>query len=69
MEILAYCSQAMVINEKINEVMIRYDDLNVVCVSKGLMDKYAEWYIKQHFEMSEDGWIRRNENEEQSAQE
>lgn len=65
MEILAYCSQVMVINENINEVMIRYDDLNVVCVSKGLMDKYAEWYIKENFEMSEkDGWIRRLESDE-----
>lgn len=64
MEILAYCSQAMVINEKINKVMIRYDDLNVVCVSKGLMDKYAEWYIKQHFEETEDGLFRRVENED-----
>ena len=64
MELIAYCSQAMVINEKINEVMIRYDDLNVVCVSKGLMDKYAEWYIRENFEMSEDGWIRSIENDE-----
>ncbi|KLO70665.1 hypothetical protein AA989_10725 [Enterococcus cecorum] len=64
MELIAYCSQAMVINEKINEVMIRYDDLNVACVSKGLMDKYAEWYIRKNFEMSEDGWIRRIENDE-----
>lgn len=64
MELIAYCSQAMVINEKINKVMIRYDDLNVVCVSKGLMDKYAEWYIRENFEMSEDGWIRRIENDE-----
>lgn len=65
MELIACCSQAMVINEKINEVMIRYDDLIVVCVSKGLMDKYAEWYIRENFEMSEkDGWIRRIENDE-----
>ena len=41
-----------------------------VSFEKNLLDKYAEDYIKEHFEMSEkDGWIRRIENEGQSVQE
>lgn len=30
---------------------------------KVMLDTYAEMYIKKHFEMSDDGWIRRIENE------
>ena len=29
-----------------------------------LLDMYAEDYIKANFEMSDDGWIRRIENDE-----
>lgn len=35
-----------------------------IIFDKYLLDKYAEDYIKEHFEMSEDGWIRRIENDE-----
>lgn len=35
-----------------------------ITFDKELLDMYAEDYIKEHFEMSEDGWIRRNETDE-----
>jgi len=36
-----------------------------ITFDKELLDMYAEDYIKEHFEMSEnDGWIRRIENDE-----
>lgn len=36
-----------------------------IAFDKYLLDKYAEDYIKEHFEMSEkDGWIRRIDNDE-----
>lgn len=38
--------------------------LSMVTFDKELLDMYAEDYIKEHFEMSEDGWIRRFESDE-----
>lgn len=35
-----------------------------ITFDKELLDMYAEDYIKEHFEISEDGWIRRIENDE-----
>ena len=35
-----------------------------ITFDKELLDMYAEDYIKEHFEMSEDGWIRRIDNDE-----
>ena len=35
-----------------------------ITFNKELLDMYAEDYIKEHFEMSEDGWIRRLESDE-----
>ena len=40
------------------------NDLEYMHVPKALLDIYAEMYIKKHFEMSEDGWVRRIENDE-----
>lgn len=38
--------------------------LSMVTFDKKLLEMYAEDYIKEHFEMSEDGWIRRLESDE-----
>lgn len=38
--------------------------LTTITFNKELLDVYAEDYIKANFEMSEDGWIRRIENDE-----
>lgn len=38
--------------------------LSMVTFDKELLDMYAEDYIKEHFEISEDGWIRRLESDE-----
>lgn len=38
--------------------------LSMVTFDKELLEMYAEDYIKEHFEMSEDGWIRRLESDE-----
>lgn len=35
-----------------------------ITFDKELLDMYAEDYIKEHFEMSDDGWIRRLESDE-----
>ena len=35
-----------------------------IAFDRYLLDMYAEDYIKEHFEMSEDGWIRRLESDE-----
>ena len=36
-----------------------------ITFDKELLDMYAEYYIKEHFDMSEkDGWIRRIDNDE-----
>lgn len=41
-----------------------------ITFDKEVLDMYAKDYIKTNFELTEkDGWIRRVENEEQSAQE
>ncbi|MCJ0543109.1 hypothetical protein MMJ52_02340 [Enterococcus cecorum] len=38
--------------------------LTTITFDKELLEAYAEDYIKEHFEISEDGWIRRIENDE-----
>lgn len=38
--------------------------LSMITFDKELLDMYAEDYIKEHFEISEDGWIRRLESDE-----
>lgn len=38
--------------------------LITITFDKELLEMYAEDYIKDHFEMSEDGWIRRLESDE-----
>lgn len=35
-----------------------------ITFDKELLDMYAEDYIKANFEISDDGWIRRIENDE-----
>ncbi|CAI3361801.1 hypothetical protein CIRMBP1290_00603 [Enterococcus cecorum] len=35
-----------------------------IAFDRYLLDMYAEDYIKANFEMSDDGWIRRIENDE-----
>ena len=35
-----------------------------IAFDRYLLDMYAEDYIKEHFEMSEDGWIRRLKSDE-----
>lgn len=37
---------------------------STITFNKELLEKYVEDYIKTNFEISEDGWIRRLENEE-----
>lgn len=38
--------------------------LITITFNKELLEMYAEDYIKENFEISEDGWIRRIENDE-----
>ncbi len=38
--------------------------LITITFDKELLEMYAEDYIKEHFEISEDGWIRRLESDE-----
>lgn len=38
--------------------------LITISFDKELLEMYAEDYIKEHFEISEDGWIRRIESDE-----
>ena len=38
--------------------------LITITFNKELLEMYAEDYIKEHFEISEDGWIRRLESDE-----
>ena len=38
--------------------------LTTITFDKELLEAYAEDYIKANFEISEDGWIRRIENDE-----
>lgn len=33
--------------------------IEFMSMPKVMLDTYAEMYIKKHFEMSEDGWIRK----------
>lgn len=38
--------------------------LITITFDKEVLEMYAEDYIKEHFEISEDGWIRRLESDE-----
>ena len=37
--------------------------LITITFDKELLDMYAEDYIKEHFEISEDGWVRKVEED------
>ena len=47
-----------------NVAIIEKGILSNIVFDRYLLDMYAEDYIKEHFEMSDDGWIRRIENDE-----
>lgn len=47
-----------------NVAIIEKGILSNIVFDRYLLDMYAEDYIKEHFEISEDGWIRRIENDE-----
>ena len=42
-----------------NVAIIEKGILSNIVFDRYLLDMYAEDYIKEHFEISEDGWIRR----------
>lgn len=37
--------------------------LSMVTFDKELLEMYAEDYIKEHFEISEDGWVRKEDED------
>lgn len=37
--------------------------LTTITFDKELLEMYAEDYIKEHFKMSEDGWVRKEEED------
>lgn len=37
--------------------------LTTITFDKELLEAYAEDYIKEHFEISEDGWVRKAEED------
>lgn len=47
-----------------NVAIIERGILSNIVFDRCLLDMYAEDYIKANFEMSDDGWIRRIENDE-----
>ena len=47
-----------------NVAIIEKGILSNIVFDRYLLDMYAEDYIKANFEMSDDGWIRRIENDE-----
>ncbi|CAI3346382.1 hypothetical protein [Enterococcus cecorum] len=64
-----YCNNSgttnLIICDKI--VILDFNELGVsgsIAFDRYLLDMYAEDYIKANFEMSDDGWIRRIENDE-----
>lgn len=64
-----YCNNSrttnLIVCDKI--AILDFNELGVsgsIAFDRYLLDMYAEDHIKANFEMSEDGWIRRIENDE-----
>lgn len=65
-----YCNDSRTVNLTVYDkiAIVDFNERGVlgrIAFDKYLLDKYAEDYIKEHFDMSEkDGWIRRIESDE-----
>lgn len=51
------------VDEKFATLFIEGAAFTAITLKKELLDKYAESYIADNFKMSEDGWVRKAEED------
>lgn len=55
------------VGEKFATIFVEGAAFTAITFKKELLDKYAESYIVDNFKMSEDGWVRKVEEDEKET--